>query len=342
MNIKYDLFVGTYTQNTLSRGIYRCGLNRDGKLARLSEISQNDNPSFLCLSKENDVLYAASENLEYASVTAYDIKSSKAEKLTEFKFAGSVLCHISATNLQNNMLCACYQSGNIFSILLDGSNTILSCYIHKIDGKESHPHYISLDKSGRYAIAVDLGLDTIFIYQIKDGRLTPNRFFDKVVLKDGEGPRHLVFHPFLETGYVVTEISNKAFTFQFNDNTGEMKIIDWEKCLPSSFKSSSFASELVISQDGRYLYVSNRGANTITLFKISDQGKLEKIGYHSCFGDWPRHIYLTHDGKFMINSNQKSDEIVVAPVDEESGEILDPVEKVKIPSPTCVCEIVRN
>jgi 6-phosphogluconolactonase len=342
MNIKYDLFVGTYTQNTLSKGIYRCGLNSNGKLTRLSEVSHNDNPSFLCLSKENDVLYAASENLEYASVTAYDIKSSKAEKLTEFKFAGSLLCHISTTELHNNILGACYQSGDIFSIMLDGSNTVLSHHVHKFDGKTSHPHYISLDKSGRFAISVDLGLDTIFIYRIKSGRLTLNKFFNRVILKDGEGPRHLVFHPFLETGYVVTEISNKVFTFQFNDNTGEMKIIDWGKCLPISFKSSSSASELVISQDGRYLYVSNRGANTITLFKISDQGKLEKVGYHNCFGDWPGHIYLTHDGKFMINSNQKSDEIVVAPVDEESGEILDPVEKIKIPSPTCVCEIVRN
>lgn len=311
-------------------------------MTRLSEISHNDNPSFLCLSKENDVLYAASENPEYATVTAYDIKGSKAEKLGEMKFAGSALCHISTIDLHNNILGACYQSGDVFSIILDGNKTVLSRHVHKLDGKTSHPHYISSDKSGRYAIAVDLGLDTIFIYQIKDGRLTLNKFFNKVVLKDGEGPRHLVFHPFLDTVYVVTEISNKVYAFQFNDNSGNMKIIDNKKCLPNGFKGLSFASELVISQDGRYLYVSNRGANTITLFQVSEQGKLEKIGYHSCFGDWPRHIYLTHDGKFMIISNQKSGKIVVVPIDKESGEILNPVEKVKVPSPTCVCEIVRN
>jgi len=342
MNIKYNFFVGTYTQNTLSKGIYGFNLNSDGKILGLSEIYHSDNPSFLCLSKENNVLYAASENADYAAVTAYVIKGKELEILAKSKFAGSSLCYISATDLHNNILGACYRSGDVFSILLDNKNSILSHYAYNLVDKTSHVHYISSDKSGSFAIAVDFGLDCIYIYQIKDGVLIPNKLFSKIVLKNGEGPRHFAFHPFLDIAYVVTELSNNVLTFQFNSNTGELKKIDSKSCLPNDFNGKSFASELVISSNGKYLYVSNRGANTITLFEILECGNLHKIGYFSCFGDWPRHIHLTYDNRFMIISNQKSDEIVIVPIDLESGEVFNPIETIKIPSPTCVCEVYKN
>jgi 6-phosphogluconolactonase len=343
MDKAYEIFVGTYTMDTLSKGIYRCFLDSDGKLIKISAIDNDENPSFVCLSGDAKTLYALAELEDRGAVTSYDIEGLTPTLKEKINVGGSLMCHISTTSIQDNILCACYKSGDIYSLLLGGSPKILSQINKSSEKGQSSSHFISIDKSGKYALTVDIALDCIHVYRYSNGCLEqPDNGFFKLQLECGEGPRHLKFHPYLDTVYVTTEYSNKIITLRFDDATGTLEFIRSDNMLPDDHKGASCASEIAISKDGMFLYAANRGANLITCFELDNSGQLVLRGHFDCFGDWPRHIYITGDSKFMLVANQNSGNVAVMPVSSSDGALSAAVEEISIPSPVCLCERIHN
>jgi len=338
MDKTYELFVGTYIRHTSSKGIYRCFLDNKGKLTDILAIDNNENPSFICLSKDAKTLYALSELEDCAAVTSYNIEGQEPDIKGRINVEGKLMCHISTTNIPDNVLCACYTSGDLFSVLFGSKHNSLSQMNNVSEKGQSNSHFIAMDKSGRYVLAVDIALDCIYVYRFLNGYLKPNTGFFKLQLGCGEGPRHLKFHPYLDTIYVSTEYSNKIITLRFNKLIGKLKFIRSDYCLPDDYKGESYVSELVISKDGRFLYAANRGANLITCFVLDNSGQPSLKGHYSCFGDWPRHICITNDNKFMLVANQKSSNVTVIPVNLFDGALSDAVEEIPIPTPVCICE----
>lgn len=337
MDKAYEIFIGTYTLDTPSKGIYRCFLDSKGGLNGMSAIGNEENPSFVCLSRDAKTLYAVSELDDRGAVISYDIEREKPAAKEKIIVGGRSMCHISVTAIPGNVLCACYESGDIYSLLFGGQHNILS---HMNNGSEkgrSGFHFISVDKSGRYALAVDIAQDRIYVYRFSDGFLKPDLGLFNLQLEHGEGPRHLKFHPYLNTVYVSTEYSNKIIILRFNESVGELEFVKSVNLLPDDHKGPSYASELVISKDGRFLYAANRGANLITCFGLDKSGLPVLKGYYDCFGDWPRHICITNDSRFMLSANQKSGNVAVIPI-KSDGALSDAVEEIPIHSPVCVCE----
>lgn len=341
MNKAYEFYIGTYMQDTPSKGIYKCVLDSSGKLSAITAFENGENPSFLCLSRDANILYALSELEDCGAVTSYDIEEGALAVKERINVDGSLMCHLSTTTIPDNILCACYKSGDIYSLLFGSKQKILTKINNSSEKGRSSSHYISVDKSDRFALAVDIALDRIYVYSFENGCLEPDAGLFRLQLECGEGPRHLKFHPHLDRVYVTTEYTNKIITLRFDEVTGKLEFIKSDNMLPDDYKAASYASELVISKDGRFLYAANRGANLITCFELDESGRPVLRGHFDCFGDWPRNICITNDNKFLLVANQNSGNVAVLPVNLSDGALSDAVEEISIPSPVCVCERIN-
>ncbi len=216
--------------------------------------------------------------------------------------------------------------------------------------ERSHAHCILFDPGRRYALAADLGQDRVWVYrQGTDGRLSPaseklewcergwigpelaeaaqdarpegsGNPISGHSLKPGAGPRHLVFHPNGRFLYVSTELASTVTVFAWDGRTGELRPIQDLSALPADYLCSNDAAHLAFSPDGRYLYVSNRGHNSLAAFGVDgESGLLTPTGHFSTLGNWPRNFGVCPDGRFVLVANQESNSVVVFRVQPKTG-----------------------
>ncbi len=188
------------------------------------------------------------------------------------------------------------------------------------DHNGPHAHMIGADPSGKFVFSTDLGLDRIYQYRFDrtSGKLTPNDppFID--ASSKGAGPRHFVFTPQGDGLWLINEESSTLTHYRLDSATGTLSEGKTVSTLPPGYKGTSFASGLVMSQDGRQLYVANRLHNSIAHFSVSEEGGLTHQDDIWTRGDYPRTLTLDGSGKFLYALNQRSDNITrfsVAPAD---------------------------
>jgi 6-phosphogluconolactonase (cycloisomerase 2 family) len=187
----------------------------------------------------------------------------------------------------------------------------------------SHPHHSPLDPTGRFIVVPDLGLNKIFLFNldIEYGRLVPNNP-SSVSAPDGSGPRHVDFHPSLPYAYVVNELDSTVITYYFDNQAGELSIKQIVSTLPNNVEGNTGA-EIVVAPSGRFVYVSNRGQNSIAIFSVDQEsGLLSNVGWESTRGETPRFITLDPYGRFLYAANEDSDTIVKFSVNELTGELI--------------------
>ena len=197
---------------------------------------------------------------------------------------GGSLCYISYLPKNGVLVGACYESGEIFSIRVGetGFRDMVSFIKQGGDeAKVTRSHCVVSNKSETILYSANIALDMIFSYKIKQGKLLENGYLE---LPKGEGPRHILLSHNEGTIYVITEYSNKIFII--NNDNGQMTLSDNACTLPENFCGKSYCSTLCMTADGKYIYAANRGANTIAVFSVIEDGKLKKIGDCSCFGDF--------------------------------------------------------
>jgi 6-phosphogluconolactonase len=245
------------------------------------------------------------------------------------------------------VLVANYTSGNVavFPVLDDGRLGEASAFVqHSGHGPNPqrqegpHAHSIDLSPDNRFAIVDDLGLDESLIYKFDSskGTLTAN---DPGFVKEeaGAGPRHFALHPSGKFAYVISEMGSTVTAFSFDGAHGALHSLQTISTLPKSFKGTSNAAEIEVDANGKFLYASNRGADSIAVFAIDeDKGTLTAIEQVSTKGSSPRNFEIAPNGHLLFAANEKSDEIVVFGIDPKSGRLTPTAKVLKLSQPVCV------
>jgi 6-phosphogluconolactonase len=338
-------YVGTYTRPNGSKGIHRGLLNLEtGKISGLTLVAEAKNPSFVAIHPSGKYLYAVSEEGN-GEALAYAIAADGSLKLLNKQSSkGGGTCHVTVDPAGKNILVASYGSGTVavLPIKEDGSlgeatgfDQHTGSSVNQGRQKEPHAHAFYTDPAGKFAYSCDLGTDNINGYQFDSakGTITPDATATGKV-PAGSGPRHLAFHPKLNTVYVINELTNTVTTFHRDAATGALTAGDSVPTLPSGGKGST--AEIFTHPNGKFLYGSNRGADSITTFGIGPDGKLSSLGQTPAGVKAPRSFALDPTAKWMLVAGQDSNDIVVFHVDANNGKPTSAGQKVEVGAPVCI------
>ena len=334
------LFVGTYTDNG-SEGIYKFNLNLGtGELTNQTLVAKIKNPSYISFSPDRNSLYAVSEVDDYkkddGSITTFRVKDTSLVYIEEQSTHGANPCFVGVSNDGNLVAAANYSGGNvaIYNALENGNLKPSPQIIdHKVldSTRKAHAHMASF-LNGELMVS-DLGLDRIKKYTASNNNFVQSDQ-KELVVAEGAGPRHFVASNDAEFLYVINELNSTITMFQKED--GKYYGKQTYDTVASDFEGESFCADLHLSPDGKFLYGTNRGENTVVIFKVDDTtGKLELVGRASVKGDWPRNFTIDPTGKYVLVANQRSDNIVVFNRDAVNG-TLSFVSQVDLPSPVCL------
>ena len=220
-----------------------------------------------------------------------------------------------------------------------------SCFIqHKgssVDPRRQtapHAHSINLDADNNFAFVADLGLDKILVYRFekKNGILIPQDN-SHISVPPASGPRHFTFHPSGRFAYANEEMTSQVTSFTYNSKTGKLTIIEHLSTLPKGFKGNNSTAQILTSPDGKFLYCSNRGHDSLAIYAIDQQtGKLTPKGHQSTRGKTPRNFQIDPTGNFLIAANQSSNSLVVFRIDRETGLLTQTDKQENVSRPVCV------
>jgi len=348
------VYVGTYTHKE-SEGIYIYRMEPESAyLEPVGKAVNADNPSFLAVEPQKHYLYAVNEVQSFAgeksgAVSAFSIDRETGELtfLNSKSSKGTSPCHITVDKRGEYALVANYSSGSIsvLRVMDDGSLGDMTDFIQH-EGSSINPerqegphaHSVTIDPSNRYVYVADLGLDKIMIYKFDSelGKLTPN---DQPWVRTelGAGPRHFTFHPNERFAYVINELNSTIIAFTYERESGILEEIQTVSTLPEGFKGENYPADIHVSPSGKFLYGSNRGHDSIVIYRINEEtGRLSYISHESTRGRFPRNFAIDPSGKFLLVANQKTDNIVTFRIDQETG-LLEPTgNETNIPTPVCI------
>ena len=350
----YVAFVGTYTTKTESKGIYAFDFDAaTGKLTLKGVAAETPNPSWVVVHPNGRYAYAANESGKQSTITAFSI-DAKTAKLTEFNQVspihpdGDDPCHLSLDKTGKYLFAAYYSSGNVFvfPILADGTLGAHTAALKDVGAKGPnkerqegpHAHWVQPSPDNRFVFVSDLGLDAILSYRFDAtrGTLTPN---DPPLTKlaPGAGPRHAAFSPDGKFFYVVSELNSTVTAFSYDAAAGTFHELQTLSTLPVGFHARNDDAEITVHPTGKFLYASNRGHDSIALFRIDPPtGKLTASGDYSVQGKEPRHFAIDPSGNYLLAEDQLSDKIVTLRIDQKTGALTATGDSVEVPSPVCL------
>lgn len=348
----YLLYIGTYTDGD-SEGIYLYKLDvTTGELVPVSTTSDIENPSYLAFDPKKRFLYAVAEVTDLngkstGAVNAYSVdqKSGALTFLNSQITEGGAPCYVHVDKSGKTVLVANYVGGNVASFPINENGHLGAAsdvFVHKPAGKndekqQSHAHCFVTDPQNNFALAADLGLDQIFVYKLdENGRLAPNEPH-RISTKSGAGPRHLTFHPNGKYVYVINELNSTMSAFSYDKDAGILTELQTISTLPSDFKGESNCADVHVSPNGKFLYGSNRGHNSIVVYKIDQNtGKLNLVQHVSTQGNWPRNFTIDPSGRMLLVANQRSNDIFTYKIDSKSGKLKATGKQANVPSPVCL------
>jgi len=348
---KHILYVGTYTTG-MAEGIFVYSFNdQTGRLVNLKMPIVCNNPSFLTISADKKFLYSVDEvddpdKNNSGGISAFRIEEKgRLTFLNHVQTNGANPCHVGISPDGKRLVASNYSGGNlsVFNVLPNGS---LSEMVQRIQhegsgpfpGRQSEPHAHSarFDATGKLLFAADLGIDELKIYRVGAGEVPLKPDAQPFIkLFPGSGPRHFDFSSDGRFIYVINELnSSVAVIMKYG---GEWKTVQTIKTVPKDYIGESWCADIHLSADGRFVYGSNRGHNSIAVFKRDNtSGKLEMVQTVSVEGNWPRNFTLDPTGQFLLVANQKSNDITVFKIDQPSGKLAYTGIKVANTSPVCL------
>jgi 6-phosphogluconolactonase len=352
MSHAQPFFIGGYGE-----GIYASTLEKDGAMADPVLIAKQPNPSFFCFHPKLDVLYVVTETNRSdakspATVVAYRLerrayftkKTPPLLMLNSRKIDGDVPCHVTTDSEGKCLIIANYTSGSVvvFPIATDGSIQPESCNIvHKVEAgkKRSNGHCSVVAPGDRWVLVADLGNDRVYVYELdaSKGTLTPGPT-PWLELPAGAGPRHLSFHPNKKYVYIINETNMTMTAATWDSNSGKLAIINQTSTLPPNTTGGNLSTaEVLVHPNGRFVYGSNRGHDTIVAMGIDPKsGAIKRLNNYSTLGKTPRNFRIDPSGSKLIAENQGSDTIYSFNVDSETGSLTSTGKSITVKAPACI------
>jgi 6-phosphogluconolactonase len=349
------VYFGTYTKDSKSKGIYLYRMDMTtGALRPVATTEGLINPSFLATDRQRRYLYAVNEVMDFGgkpggaiSAFSVDAASGKLSPLNHRSTQGGAPCHVTVSQDGKFVLVANYMGGNVtvFPVQPDGSlGAAVENVQHKGKGANAkrqeapHAHNVVLDPANRFAFVSDLGIDKVMVYRFDGatGKLQPHAT-PAAGMKPGAGPRHFTFHPQGKYAYVINELNSTVTAFAYDAAAGKLRELQTVSTLPAGFSGESFCADIHVSPDGKFLYGSNRGHDSIAAFAINGQtGQLTPTGHTPTGGKWPRNFTLDPSGRFLLVANQHTNNVVVYRRDAKTGKLTAAGQPVEVPAPVCV------
>jgi len=347
------VYVGTYSTRG-SEGIYACRMNRStGELTPIGAFAAGKNPSFLAIEPGQRFLYSVSEVSDLDGKPGGGVRAFAVEResgglraLNVQSTRGTGPCHLSVDSSSRCVLVANYSGGSVTALPVgeDGRLGEAACHVQhpapaipRERQEAAHAHSIMVDPAGSHALVPDLGLNRIVSYGLDPQRasLTPHDP-PSFELHPGAGPRHLAFHPTGRFAYVINELDNTLCAYRY-DGDGGLEYLQRLPALPEGWSGTSYCADIHVSPDGRHVYGSNRGHDSIVIFAVDEKsGALSLVGHESTRGNWPRSFALDPWGTFLYVANQETDSIVCFARDERSGRLTASGRMLSVPAPCCL------
>lgn len=323
-----------------------------GKLTPLHRTTGVEHPFFIALSPDHRFLYSIHAqkfgSKEPEQVAAYELvgRSGELRLLNRQSALGSAACYLSVDATGKTVLVANYSTGSVASLPVqaDGSLGKASSFVQhagsSVDPARQegpHAHCFVISPDNRFAFAADLGLDQVLGYRLEaaTAKIAPNQP-PFVKSPAGAGPRHLTFHPNGQHVYVINELSNSVTLFDYAAAAGTLTERQTIATLPRDFQSKSYCADVKITPNGRFLYGTNRGHDSVAAYRLSEDGRLTLIGIDPSLGKGPQNLAITPDGRLLLCANMPGNNVAVFRIDPQSGKLTSVGQPVALPSPSCI------
>jgi 6-phosphogluconolactonase len=347
------VYVGTYTHSGRSRGIYVYRLDATGALTHVHDVPDVADPAFLALAPDGRHLYAVNWLKEYqgrpgGSISAFAVDAASGDLafLNRQPAGGADPCHLCVDPSGRCVLVANHESGTVAVLPIEPDGRLAApsdVRQHVGSGPRPaqagpHAHFVAFDPAGRHLLACDKGTDHVMVYRLDAaaGRLLANDP-PSAALHAGAGPRHLAFTPDARFVYVNNEQDSTVSAFAYDAERGALRHLQTASSLPAAGAERNTTSEIALHPSGRFLYVSNRGHDSIAIFALDRAtGGMEARGHQPSGGRTPRFFALDPSGAYLLACNQDGDTIVTFRVDAESGQLEPTGAVAEVPSPVCL------
>lgn len=348
------VYVGTYTGQE-SEGIHVFRFDpATGDSGPIALAAVTDHPSFLAIDPTGRFLYAVNELETFrgepsgtVSVFELDRGSGKLKPIQRVSSLGAGPAYVSLDRSGRFLMVANYNGGNcaVFPVGKDGRLKPRSAFVQDAGSSVNrerqagpHTHAIQATRDNRFVLVADLGIDQVLLYRFdeRDGTLTPGSpAFVKA--EPGSGPRQVAEAPSGKFVYVLNELSSTVTVCAFEPASGALREKQTVSTLPEPFTGTNTAAEIEVEARGRFLYVSNRGDDSLVVFGIDpDSGELKVLERVPCGGRTPRHFALDPTGRWLMVANQDTNDIHLFRIDPVSGRLTATSGAWKVPRPVCV------
>lgn len=318
------------------------------KLERIQLVGGLDNPSYLLLNKAGDRLYCVHGDLEQVSTFKVDQKSGCLTLMQQQNCQGKNPVHLALDPDEKYLIVSNHWSSTLAVMPLNPDGTLAAVTQltslpgtpgpHRIEQEFAKPHFNPFDPSGKFVLVPDKGLNRIFSFRFEKGTLIPTTQ-QSILTRETAGPRHIAFHPSQAIAYVVNELDSTVTAYQFESETGALSPIQILSALPDTFTSDNRASAIFVHPNGRWLFSSNRGNDSVAVFAIDQKsGRLQFVRAQSSGGKTPRFCTLSPNQKVLWMLNETSDTMVplaLAP-DDDLDPVLSNGLSVACASPVCL------
>lgn len=331
-------------------------LRLDGRTGELSSAETSlaiEHPFFFAISPDKRYLYSieapgsfGGEQDEFLTAWKLDPSGGPAVRLNRQSTRGTAACYVDIDATGKQALVANYLTGSVASlpILADGSLGPLASFVQhegssvRPDRQSGpHAHCFTISPDNRFAYAADLGIDQVRAYQLDPTTATITPATQPFVrTPPAAGPRHLTFAPSGNHVYVINELSNSITHYRFQPESGFLIESKTVSTLPEDFTGTSHCADLKITPDGRFLYGTNRGHDSLAAYAIDAQGELTLIEIRPSLGQGPQNLAITPDGRWLLCGNMPGDRLVVFAIDSTTGKLTPAGEPLVTPSPSCI------
>lgn len=335
-------YAGTYTRES-SKGIYRFILDTEkGQLSEVEVAAEVGSPTYLAISNDRKHLYSVAQKDELGGVAAYEINSESGELqyINEQLAAGAPPCHLEVTG--SDLVTGNYHAGivDLFQVNEQGGVEAKSFAVqHEGNGpherqESPHVHYTAHTPDGKFIVVADLGTDELVTYKIEGKELVKVHTLD---VKAGSGPRHITFHPNGKTAYLLTELASEVLVLDYDATQGRFTEKQSIRAIPEDFTETNDAGAIHMSSDGKFIYTSNRGHNSIAVFSVNEEThELTFVEHTPTGGEWPRDFMIDPSDAYLVVANQHTGNLVLFSRDQETGKLTQLDSEVAVPEAVCV------